>query len=189
LLLHRELDFKWGEAHFCATFAALAAQQREFAQAARLATAGLTLTQGIGMLAIPLSQAIAKDALDRARTALSAKGFARAQEQGAGMSFDQAITEALAVAREGTAAVASLTEPSQGAVQAADEAPVADAPLSPREVEVLRLLAVGRTTREIADALVIAVPTVDRHITHIYAKIGSRGRAAAAAYAIRHGLT
>ena len=38
------------------------------------------------------------------------------------------------------------------------------------------------------DALVVTVPTVERHITHIYSKIGARGRAEAAAYALRHGL-
>ena len=53
---------------------------------------------------------------------------------------------------------------------------------------MLRLLAGGRTTKEIAAALVVSVSTVDRHITHIYAKAGVRGRAAATAFALKHGL-
>jgi DNA-binding CsgD family transcriptional regulator len=60
--------------------------------------------------------------------------------------------------------------------------------LSPRELEVLRLLAQGRANKEIAAALFISVPTVERHVANIYAKTGARGRAAAAAYALRRGL-
>ena len=53
---------------------------------------------------------------------------------------------------------------------------------------MLRLLAGGRTTKEIAAELVVAVSTVDRHITHIYGKLGVRNRAEATAFALRHGL-
>lgn len=60
--------------------------------------------------------------------------------------------------------------------------------LTAREVEVLRLLAEGKTNKEIAAALVVSVPTVQRHIANIYAKIDARGRADATAYAIRRGL-
>jgi DNA-binding NarL/FixJ family response regulator len=52
---------------------------------------------------------------------------------------------------------------------------------------MLRRLVRGLTTREIASDLVVAVSTVDRHITHIYAKIGCRGLAKAAAFAVQHG--
>ena len=60
--------------------------------------------------------------------------------------------------------------------------------MSPREVEVLRLLATGRTNGEIAGELVLSVRTVERHILHIYEKIGARGRADAIAFALKHGL-
>ena len=53
--------------------------------------------------------------------------------------------------------------------------------LSATEAQVLRLLASGRTTKEIAAELVIATSTADRHITHIYDKLGVRNRAAAVA--------
>ena len=53
---------------------------------------------------------------------------------------------------------------------------------------MLRLLATGRTTKEIAAELVVAVSTVDRHITHIYEKLGVRNRAEATAFALTHGL-
>jgi pimeloyl-ACP methyl ester carboxylesterase/DNA-binding CsgD family transcriptional regulator len=62
------------------------------------------------------------------------------------------------------------------------------AALTPRETEVLHLLACGRTSREIAGELSLSVRTIGRHITNIYAKIGARTRADATAYAIRHRL-
>jgi DNA-binding CsgD family transcriptional regulator len=75
--------------------------------------------------------------------------------------------------------------------RAADEAGrVAAYPddLTERQVEILRLLAEGRSNREIAAALSLSVRTVEHHVAHIYAKIGASGRVAAAAYALRHGL-
>jgi DNA-binding NarL/FixJ family response regulator len=60
--------------------------------------------------------------------------------------------------------------------------------LTLREVEVLRLLAAGRSSREIADELVLSVRTIERHISNIYTKIDAHGRAEATAWAITHGL-
>ena len=60
--------------------------------------------------------------------------------------------------------------------------------LTRREVEVLRLLAEGRTNNEIAAELVVSVRTVEQHIANIYGKIGARRRVDATAYALRHGL-
>jgi DNA-binding NarL/FixJ family response regulator len=60
--------------------------------------------------------------------------------------------------------------------------------LTEREVEVLRLVADGRTNREIADRLFLSVRTVERHIANIYAKTGIHDRRAARRYALDHGL-
>ncbi len=60
--------------------------------------------------------------------------------------------------------------------------------LTAREVEVLRRLADGKTNTEIAEELYVSVRTVERHIANIYAKIGTRGRANATAYALTRGL-
>lgn len=60
--------------------------------------------------------------------------------------------------------------------------------LTPREVEVLRLIASGCSNREIADELVLSVRTVERHITNLYAKISARGKADATAFALRSGV-
>jgi DNA-binding CsgD family transcriptional regulator/pimeloyl-ACP methyl ester carboxylesterase len=60
--------------------------------------------------------------------------------------------------------------------------------LSAREVEVLQLVAQGRSNREIADLLVISPRTVERHMENIYAKIGVNNRVQASAYAISNGI-
>ena len=52
-------------------------------------------------------------------------------------------------------------------------------------MEVLRLLAAGKSNREIADALVISYNTVERHINHIFQKTGAANRVEAATYAHR----
>ena len=55
--------------------------------------------------------------------------------------------------------------------------------LSPREIDVLRLLATGRSNEAIADDLVLALSTVKWHVAHIYRKLGVRGRVQAASRA------
>lgn len=67
-------------------------------------------------------------------------------------------------------------------------APQPEAPLSPRELEVLRLIAKGATNREAAKQLFISEATVKTHLIHVYAKLGVNDRAAAVAAAYDQGL-
>ena len=60
--------------------------------------------------------------------------------------------------------------------------------LTPRQVEILRLVAAGRTDREIAAQLRLSERTVSNHLTHIFDRTGAGNRAAAVAFAARHGL-
>ena len=60
--------------------------------------------------------------------------------------------------------------------------------LTPREVEVVRLVAAGRTNRQIAGELVLSEKTVARHLSNIYTKLGISSRSAATAYAYDHHL-
>jgi len=60
--------------------------------------------------------------------------------------------------------------------------------LTERELEVIRLVAQGRTNREIADEFVLSEKTVKTHISHVLAKLGLKDRTQLAIYAIRHGL-
>jgi len=60
--------------------------------------------------------------------------------------------------------------------------------LTPRELEVLRLVAAGETNKAIATDLVLSERTVDRHVSNIFTKLGVTSRAAATAYAYKHEL-
>jgi predicted ATPase/DNA-binding CsgD family transcriptional regulator len=105
------------------------------------------------------------------RARLAHEPFAAALAEGRTLTVDQALDEALPADR---AASATAEGPPSG--------------LTARELEVLRLVASGRSNHEIANELVLSVRTVERHITNLYAKIGARGKADATAYAFRHGL-
>jgi DNA-binding CsgD family transcriptional regulator len=88
--------------------------------------------------------------------------------------------------REIAAAIKSFVSDAPSASVAAPV--VGKQQLTPRETEVLRLIAAGRTSAEISHELALSIRTVGRHVTNIYAKIGARTRADATAYAIRHGI-
>ena len=60
--------------------------------------------------------------------------------------------------------------------------------LTAREVEVLRLLARGLSTKQIAERLVMSPKTAGNHIEHIYAKIDASNRVTASLFAVQHGL-
>jgi DNA-binding NarL/FixJ family response regulator len=60
--------------------------------------------------------------------------------------------------------------------------------LTPREVEVLRLVAAGLTDAQVAERLVLSVRTVHSHMRSIYRKLGVSSRSAATGYALREGL-
>jgi DNA-binding NarL/FixJ family response regulator len=93
----------------------------------------------------------------------------------------QALLDPAVQARLLAAASAAVTPPAR-AVELPDE-------LTPREAEVLRLIARGLSNAEIAAALVVSEATVKSHINHLFAKIGARDRAQAVHYAYSHGLT
>jgi DNA-binding NarL/FixJ family response regulator len=71
---------------------------------------------------------------------------------------------------------------------AAGEEDVPKDPLTPRELEVVKLIAEGQTSEEIAGALIISRKTVDRHRANVLEKLGMRNRVELTRYAIRRGL-
>jgi DNA-binding NarL/FixJ family response regulator len=72
--------------------------------------------------------------------------------------------------------------------RARQDLPVREDPLTPREQEVVKLVAEGYTNKQIAETLVISEKTVERHRANILEKLGMRDRVELTRYAIRHGL-
>jgi DNA-binding NarL/FixJ family response regulator len=151
--------------------------QGEPERAVRLSAAAIALSALYGMPLIPLAEALLTEGLEMARQALDTGDYAAAWAEGRAMSVANALAEALTVEVALPASVPDVQV--EGVFGRLTEA----------EVHVLRLLAAGSTTKEIAGELVVAVSTVDRHITHIYEKLGVRNRAAATAVATKHGLS
>lgn len=103
--------------------------------------------------------------------------------------IDRALAEArVAFARLG--AILALAHADQIAATLTPVPTECDYPrgLTAREIEVLRLVAVGRANHEIAAQLCISPNTVLRHVSNIFTKTGVANRAAAAVFALRHGL-
>jgi DNA-binding CsgD family transcriptional regulator len=97
-------------------------------------------------------------------------GFERTWSEGRAMSLDEAIAYAL----KAEPAPSPELSPTSG--------------LSKRELEVLRLLVEGMTNQEIAATLFISPHTAANHVAHLMNKLGLDSRAAAAAWAVRHGI-
>jgi DNA-binding NarL/FixJ family response regulator len=72
--------------------------------------------------------------------------------------------------------------------RARQDLPMREDPLTPREQEVVKLVAEGYTNKQIAETLVISEKTVERHRANILEKLGMRDRVELTRYAIRHGL-
>jgi DNA-binding CsgD family transcriptional regulator len=127
------------------------------------------------------------DAHHRRGRLLARRG--RRYRAAAATAFDAAmdIYRRLGAAEPWTAGLLASRKRLLGRVE--PEGPLYPDGLSGREVDVLRLIAAGKSNREIADEIVLSVRTVERHITNIYAKIGARGKADATVYALRHSLT
>jgi len=81
--------------------------------------------------------------------------------------------------------IAAVLDPARVSSDTAESLPDG---LTPREVEVLKLIAAGLSNTEIAAALVVSDATVKTHINHVFAKTGARDRAQAVRYAYQRGL-
>jgi pimeloyl-ACP methyl ester carboxylesterase/DNA-binding CsgD family transcriptional regulator len=105
----------------------------------------------------------------------------------AGLFFETAdlvVDRIVAFVRDPLAEPAAVAAAGGGRMRSRPEA----GGLSPREVEVLRLLAAGESNGQIAAVLGLSINTVERHVSNAYRKIDARGRAEATAWAIRNGV-
>jgi non-specific serine/threonine protein kinase len=154
--------------------AAVAALQGQADRAARYFGAMEALMEAAGVALEPLDRASYQRHRAAVRTKLGDSAFSIAHALGQSPLPEQAAAEALAFARE-----AATAAPSPGPTPFG---------LSPRELEVLRLLTEGRTDREIAASLSVSERTVHRHVTAVLSKLRVETRTAAATLAVRRGL-
>ena len=157
-----------------AGFAFLAAALGQPARAAQLCGAVAAICDMYrAPLLVPLFEPLLRESRERARRELDDEAFEAAWVAGRTMPLEASLAAALDVEPQSPAA--SIAEPFGR--------------LTATELRILRLLATGRTTREIASERFVSVSTIDRHLTHIYTKLGVRNRAEAAAFALTHGLS
>ena len=188
LSLARNLGSTWIMGESLWGLASVARSQKRLERAVRLYGAANALLNAIGAPGPPAIRAVIEQSLAAARAELGEEAFAAAWAAGRAMPVDEAVAEAL--------------RKDEGGRMKDEEVPIAGAPassliphpssfpdgLTAREVEVLRLIAAGKSNREIAAALVISLNTVLHHVSHILDKTGVANRTEAAAYATRHGL-
>jgi non-specific serine/threonine protein kinase len=188
LAVRRAADDRTGIATCLEGLATVAAEQGRPDRTARLLGAAEALRRAIGSPMPPVERPAFEAAARTARAALSEAAFAAAWAEGRMLPLEEAIAEALAP-DEATAGAPRPAEMTSGDGPAVAVAPPPSADgLTRREVEVLRLIAAGRSNRAIAAELALSVRTVERHITNLYGKIGAANRADATAHAFRRGL-
>jgi predicted ATPase/DNA-binding CsgD family transcriptional regulator len=202
LALYREQGYKEGIVEDLAGVAEVASLLGQPEQAARLLGAVETLREASNIRLSPLRRAEYDRTVEGIRAQLDEATFAEAWKAGRVMPLEQAI--ALAGETKDTLLAATVQQASE---EASSELPLGVLssppfpPLSPRrvlkqqfggltarEMDVLRLLAQGLTSAEIAERLVIGLVTVNSHVRSIYSKLGVTSRAAAARYALEHHL-
>jgi LuxR family maltose regulon positive regulatory protein len=159
--------------------------------------AALSVCEGVTAAAageVDAARASLEDAVTLFRAAAAPFETARARLELAGCLAELAEREA--AAREAEAASRALADLGAGhelgrareLLERLGKTGRTGGPLSPREVEVLRLVSDGLTDKEIAARLVLSQHTVHRHVSNIYAKLGCSTRAAAVAKASRMSL-
>ncbi|HEX6026737.1 MAG TPA: response regulator transcription factor [Solirubrobacter sp.] len=152
----------------------------------------LNMPGGSSLEAIPRLQETAKETAIVVLTMQDDPAFARQALQAGALGFvlkeaaDEELLEAIRLAANGD----TYLNPRLGARMAAAPAEPAGPPddLSEREVEVLRLIALGHTNSEIAEKLFLSTRTVETHRAHIQQKIRRTSRAELVRYALEHGL-
>jgi non-specific serine/threonine protein kinase len=152
--------------------AAIAVACRESRLAARLLSAADALCEAMGSPIYPHQVQYAQT-VSAVRSTLGPEPFTAERNAGAKLSLDEAIEEAKAFV---------------SAVEIITKAAPQSHGLTPRETEILRLVAAGQTDQQIADTLFVSRRTVTTHVANILGKLGAANRTEAAAVAVRMGL-
>ncbi|MBX3070842.1 MAG: AAA family ATPase [Thermomicrobiales bacterium] len=156
----------------------LAARLECWTESARLLGAADALRTAIGQVPSAARRASIESAIRSATDHLGPDAFRDAWQSGHRLTLDQARLACVEV-------LVSLGRDARRSTLNADAAPGG---LTRREVDVVELLASGKSNREIADALMISQSTAISHVRNILAKLDLDSRAAVAAWAVRNGL-
>jgi predicted ATPase/DNA-binding CsgD family transcriptional regulator len=156
-----------------AGLALIAAADGEAEQAVRLMALADRFEERLGARLTLHIRRLHDRAVDMLRERVGSERFAQIQASVRRADLAAEIGAALALTRRETSADAPLPS---------------DHGLTPREREVLRMMASGKSNQDIADALFVSLSTIKVHVTHILAKLEVTSRAAAADYAHRHQL-
>jgi predicted ATPase/DNA-binding CsgD family transcriptional regulator len=143
----------------------------------RFAAAASTIRDAVSHALVLPERAVYERAEDSLRGALGEQDSVRAWQAGAALSIPQAVAEA-------STFLGALLQPAAPGPERS-QAPFG---LTGRELDVLRLLAGGKSDKEIADTLFIGLRTVESHVSNLLAKLSVRNRAEAAALAVRRGF-
>ena len=162
--------------------AGIAWLEGDAARAARLGAAADAIAGDSGLVPFPPVRARQEHWLAPARAALDPAAEEAVREEGRAMPVDRAIDYALEEGRP--TGPAANGAPAGGAPA---NAPSGD-PLSPREREVLALVAGGKSNREIAATLIVTENTAKYHVAQLLNKLGANSRAEAVARAMASGL-
>jgi non-specific serine/threonine protein kinase len=170
-------DSNWHNTSILAGLGAVAAALGQPERAARLLGAAETLRERIGAVVYPRDRAMLEQCESSLHDLLDDETLASLRQDGSRLSPDQLLAEARAVLE---------TSGRSAALQSTGAARLFG--LTPREIEVLRLLVERRTDHEIADTLFISRRTVTSHTSSIFSKLGVSSRYEAAALAVRRGI-
>jgi DNA-binding CsgD family transcriptional regulator len=146
--------------------------------AARLFGASTSWRATLGTPLAPVDRPRIERAVASARAAIGQGRFETAAASGAAMALDDLVETA-----------ATIVENIERATGRAEPRRLASTlELTPRELDVLRLIAAHKSNAEIADHLFISLRTVTTHVDRIFNKLGINSRVAAAVYAVQRGL-
>jgi DNA-binding CsgD family transcriptional regulator/Tfp pilus assembly protein PilF len=188
LRLSQACGQRLGVARGLEAFAALAAARQQTEQAVRLAGAACQLRESLGQPS-GIGPRM-EEALELARDRLGASAAAALFAEGREMTPEEAAGYALGSGR-GTPAAgqAAWADPARlaavGRPRQDGAAARGNSPLTPREHEIVLLIARGLSNRQIADELVISPATAARHVANILAKLGFSSRTQVASWAAR----
>ena len=163
-------------------FACVAGAQAEAQRAAQLWGAAEALHEAKGIPRDPDWLAEADARISAVRSGLGEEAWEVAWRKGRAMTQEEAIEYVL------SAKEPSTTTPSSTPEQPSASLSEHPAGLTPREVEVLGLVATGLTNAQVAQRLFLSPRTVQRHLNSIYHKLGVSSRTAATRFAIEHRL-